>query len=254
MSDFLRLFDPYSRQARLYPALLTLLPALAMSVAWFPTVTSSGQILLELAAACGLLFLLADLARARGKRIEPILLRDWGGWPTTLWLRHADSHLSPDLKRRYHAFLSKQPSLGAMPTIEQERADSPLADERYASAVSWLKEKCRGTAFPLVEKENAAYGFRRNLLGLKTFGIILSTLTFAFPAVALVAKGSVDLQHSPDHMARAYLELPSLVLSALALALVVLAAWIFVVRRDWVRAAGDQYARALLANCDSLDG
>ena len=55
----------------------------------------------------------------------------------------------------------------------------------YASAVKWLQERCRGKAFPLVEKENAEYGFRRNLRGLKPIGITACLVALLISALAI---------------------------------------------------------------------
>ncbi len=170
MIDIGKLLDPYNHQARLYPALITLLPPLALVATWLPALASTGEIVLSIAAACGLLFLLADLARSMGKALEKRLLKKWGGWPTTAVLRHRDGTLSADVKKRYHRFLAKQKLVGALPTAADEQSDLARADEKYAAAVMWLKEQCRGDAFSLVDKENTTYGFRRNLAGLKKAG------------------------------------------------------------------------------------
>src|SRR5882724_11130102 len=95
MTDLMRLFDSYSRQARLYPSLIFLLPPLFTTIAWYPDLltSSAAATALTLATSCGLLYALASFARSRGKSIEQRLLAQWGGWPTTLWLRHRDTNL-----------------------------------------------------------------------------------------------------------------------------------------------------------------
>lgn len=252
MIDLTRLFDPYNRQARLYPALLAVLPLFLILLAWFPTLANIGQSLIAIAVACGLLFLIADFARTRGKRLEPVLLQEWGGWPTTIWLRHSDNHLSAEVTRRYHSFFSRQPAIGAMPTQDEEERDPKNADERYAASVVWLKERCRGEAFPLVEKENATYGFRRNLLGLKPIGLLICAITLLAPLIVAVVRIRFRVLHPFQFFIETYVGLPTALVGALAFSVIMLAAWLLTVKRIWVREAGDQYARALLANCDSL--
>ena len=252
MIDLTSLFDSYSRHARLYPSLLTLLPALSILVALSPRLLSSGQALLAIVVACGGLFLLADLARTLGKRVEPRLLQEWGGWPTTIWLRHRDDHLPAGTKARYHSFLSQQSSVGRLPTSDEESNDPKLADDAYAASVMWLKERCRGSAFPLLERENATYGFRRNLLGLKPVGVLVSVMTMLVPmAIASLKQGDESLPLFRVAM-DAYVDLPLSVLGAVLLSFLALVFWLSIVSPSWVREAGDQYARALLANCDSL--
>jgi hypothetical protein len=117
MIDLSKLFDSYSRQARLFPGLLTLFPIIPTAIAWFPRlVTSSwGATLVTVGTSCGLLYGLTVLCRSRGKKVEKRLLAEWGGWPTTIWLRHREEHLPPPVLARYHAFFAKNVRLFVAP-------------------------------------------------------------------------------------------------------------------------------------------
>lgn len=248
MIDIGKLLDSYNRQARLYPALITILPPLLLAATWLPALASAGEVVVSIAAACGLLFLLADFARAKGKALEKRLLKTWGGWPTTAILRHRDDTLSPEVKTRYHRFLSKQRSIGALPTAQDELNNPVRADEKYAAAITWLKEQCRGDAFPLVEKENTTYGFRRNLAGLKSIGIALCLVTVLAPLLRLQ-------MHSADRLSallQAFAGLPLQALFVVGISSIALLAWTLGVSEKWVRLGGEQYAIALLACCDRL--
>ena len=169
------LFDSYARQARLFPGLLMVFPPLMTVLAWFPQILLSniGTTLLTIAVSCGLLYALGSWARTRGKNIEGALLKQWGGWPTTLKFRHA-GHWIPTLAR-YHGFLRQNVPHWEAPTPADENTSSAKADGAYASAVMWLKEKTR-KGFPLVDKENAQYGFRRNLFGMRPIGVVVCVL------------------------------------------------------------------------------
>ena len=248
MIDISKLFDGYNRQARLYPALIALLPPLALAATWMPTLNDAGEVVIGLAVTCGLLFLIADFARSRGKALEHRLLQKWSGWPTTAILRHRDKTLSPIVKERYSRYLSKQWQIGPLPSAQDEQNDPAHADERYAAAVSWLKEQCRGDAFPLVEKENCTYGFRRNLAGLKPYGIVLAAATALSPCLHMQNQGQGLL----SAIGQSYLTLPAPALIVVELSLVAFLGWIFGVNQRWVRQAGQQYAVALLACCDRL--
>jgi hypothetical protein len=69
MTNLASLFDSYSRQARLYPALISILPAIGIGLSILPSLAGSvGGTLVAIAGSCGLVFLLADMARSRGKR------------------------------------------------------------------------------------------------------------------------------------------------------------------------------------------
>jgi hypothetical protein len=259
MIDVSKLFDSYSRQARLFPGLLTLFPIILTAIAWFPRlVTSSwGATLVTLATSCGLLYGLSVLSRSRGKKVERRLLKAWGGWPTTIWLRYRDENLPPPVRARYHAFFARSVPLFVIPTEQQEAADPKTADAMYASAVKWLQERCRGKAFPLVEKENAEYGFRRNLRGLKPIGLTACLAALLISALAIVWQNEPLLPAIASFSAKSVLAALSTVkpaaLSAVCVDIAAIVAWIVIVHDGWVRGAGDQYARALLACCDTLD-
>jgi len=249
MTDITRFFDSYGRQARLYPALITLFPVFCAALVIFPAIATSGvaSAAATIIVSFGITFLLADLARSAGKRIEPELLRQWGGWPTTDWLRHRSGHLPAPTKARYHAFLAgKLPTL-ALPTAVQEAADPTLADDVYRSATQWLMEQTRGPEFSLVHKENANYGFRRNLLGLKPIGLTLS-IVCVLVLTAIVANQTLSLHP----MRLTGLDKIQLVhVGAWLVGVASICAWLCL-GSHWVRGASDAYSRALLACCDKL--
>jgi hypothetical protein len=249
MIELSRFFDAYGRQARLYPALLTLLPLAALVVAVFPVVLTSGigGSFLAAAASCGLVFLLADVSRTAGKRLEPKLLHLWGGWPTTLWLRHNSQLLPAATKARYHAFLSGRIPGLTLPNQAEELNDPAQADDTYRSATQWLQEQCRGPEFALVHKENAAYGFRRNLLGLRPYGLSLSLLCLVSLTGVIVSR---VLVLSPPYF-RSIQSIPVAETGAWVFVFLATVSWLFI-RPQWVRGASDTYSRALLACCDKI--
>ena len=138
---------------------------------------------LPLAGASAVVFVplsyfLSQIASDFGKRLEPALWKSWGGPPTTRFLRHDNDEFNPATRERVHERLR---ALGLdIPTTDQEKADRSRALDLYASAVDELRRLTRDTdRFPLVYKGNAEYGFRRNLLGLKTFGVTLTLAAIA---------------------------------------------------------------------------
>jgi hypothetical protein len=127
----------------------------------------------------------------------------------------------------------------------------------YASAVKWLQERCRGKAFPLVEKENAEYGFRRNMRGLKPIGVAACLAALLISALAIVWRYDPVIPTisslSMPSLFKALVAIKPAAIGAICVDLAALVAWFAIVRDDWVRDAGDQFARALLACCDTLD-
>jgi hypothetical protein len=203
--------------------------------------------------SCGLLYALASWARTKGRRIEPGLRREWGGWPTTILLRHT-SELDIHTRHRYHAFLAAALPTLAFPTAEQEAANPADATAVYDSAIVWLKERARGKEFSMVDRENAQYGFRRNLRGLKPVGIILCLLTLLASMAAVLYTNPNSISSVEDNDWRNIFKilggLGPAVLSALAVNALAVFVWIFVVTKRWVKESGFQYATALLACCD----
>lgn len=250
--DFSKMFDSYNRQARLYPGLLTALPLVLTIYAWFPSLVTSNavQTFISVAVTCGLLYALASISRTFGKSHEPRLLKVWGGWPASLWLRHSDTNLSAQTRARYHAFFLERVRGLKLPSAQEEELDESEAVRAYDSAIDWLKEQCRSKDFHLVHRENAQYGFRRNLRGLKVFGIVITLASLLLTAGMIAHMTFVLLPQLPVLAILA--ELSSLIWASVLVSVLFLFWWLFMVNDSWVREAGDQYARSLLANCDAL--
>ena len=248
LTDFLaKVTDPYERQARLYPALLAGLPLIVMATVLYGSnsvVTAASTA----AASCGGLYLLANIARERGRRLEPVLFESWGGKPTTQLLRHRDRTIEGPTKHRYHTFLSGKVNL-EFPDSVAEATDPVLADDVYQSAIRWLLNYTRDKKnFALLFEENIAYGFRRNSYALKNIGIAISIGTFLWvlssqQILAIDPKGGVLLNLTTASQAAVV----SLVVSALML---FVWAWFFSERA--VRNAAFTYAESLLRACNKL--
>ena len=168
--------DPYDRQARLYPALLALLPVLSLVAVLYTSNISVLTRVVGIAVSCGGLFLLTNICREMGKHLEKKLYREWGGKPSTQLLRHRNGVLDSITKQRYHAFLAAK-ICATFPDAETEKSDPAKADEVYQSGALWLLDRTRpddGKKFNLLFRGNLAYGFRRNALSIKPFGLIVA--------------------------------------------------------------------------------
>src|SRR5438132_5286265 len=99
-------FDSYSRRARLFPALVA---GGSLVVAAFVLAPLQNMGLPQLGAGLFsgvLVYVLADIARRLGKRLEDRLYAEWGGKPSTTMLRHADERLDGGTKANYLKFLA----------------------------------------------------------------------------------------------------------------------------------------------------
>jgi hypothetical protein len=246
LTDIIKLFDGYSRVARLYPAVLTLLPAV-LTAALTIDADLGSRVLASVIAASAVATLLANVARSRGKALEVELLLQWGGWPSTQLLRHRDGSLERPTKLRYHSRLERLCQGLQIPTEVQERQDARAADEAYQSATRQLIELRRDEKYKLLHKENAHYGFRRNLLGLKPVALwlICGGLTWT---VCDIVMGLPVMQTWRELRVDAATRTPLYVAAAVNIGSGIM--WLALVRCEFVRQAGFEYAFALLRTLD----
>ncbi len=242
--------DPYDRQARLYPALLCLLPLLALIALLYAPNVSALTSVVTLAVSCGGLFLMTNICRELGKRLEDRLFGEWGGKPTTQLLRHRDAVVDSVTKRRYHAFLAAK--LNAIfPDAEQENTDPAKADEAYQSGARWLLDHTRpdaGKQFDLLFRDNVTYGFRRNALGVRPLAIVIAIgcLLWTLLKEHVIGAGGriFDWSSLPQLSAAA--------IASLAVSCVMLVVWVFFFTKTSLRTSAFTFAQTLLRTCDTL--
>lgn len=237
-----QLLDPYSRQARLYPALIVICPMALLIVVWFPALWTTLGVVASVASSFGLSLLLSQVARDRGKRLEPALYESWGGKPSVALLRHRNSRIDEYTKTRYREFLGTQLPQLKLPSAAEEEANPAAADSAYQSVTAWLLTQTRDTKrFSILFKENISFGFRRNLWGLKPIGITVAL------AACLASTATIAYRYWIAQIAPA----PEVVIVT-AGAWLLLIVWIAVVVPAWIRIPADAYGAQLLAACDTL--
>jgi hypothetical protein len=151
-------------------------------------------------------------------------------------------------KERFHKVISK--GLGvSLPSTAQENADPAAADEVYRAATTWLIGQTRDVKkFPLVFKENVAFGFHRNALGVRPYGVLVSTLCIAwilFHAKVLSVSGPFV---APDRM----ISLGPEESVATIVAAAILGVWLLFFNEAALQRAGFSYAERLLQSCDNI--
>ncbi len=227
--------DAYTRRARIAPVVLAAAPLLPLAIT--ALVQLSAWQKLWAAAWLAVPALVEELGRDQGRRLQPDLWRSWGGAPTTAMLRRRDTSNRVQVERR-HALL--QQVLGpapALPTETEEAQDPDGADAIYETAIGVLKERTRDpTQFPLVLSENARYGFRRNMLGLRPLGLASSLLGLV---IAAVATASISASRTAF-------------LTAATIDALLLAFWWKTVTSAWVQRQAEAYGDALLRTIEHL--
>jgi len=233
--------DGYERKARLYPALLLIAPVVGTAVAMLTAKLTGLQSLAAGVVGCGGAFLLTQLARDAGKKHEASLFAKWGGLPSITIFRHRDPRLDSITKARYHKKLAGLVKEAKAPTTEQEQADATAADAVYAAWSNYLRVNTRDTKkFALLFQENVAYGYRRNVWGLRALGTIASILS-------LVACGSrLYVAHSSTG------NIDEALGGGAAFAAIMLLLWLFRFNGDWVRVPADAYAERLAESVETL--
>lgn len=184
------LMDPYELKARIFPGLLVMLPLLVPLICVFGAKNPTLTAVVGLVGGCGAIYGIASVARGRGKAVEERLVADWGGMPTTVMLRHRDTTLEASSRALYHNLFRSKLGM-TLPAAMEEQANPAAADDKYKGAVRQLREATRGKAYSLLLKENIAYGFHRNMRGVRPLGWITSSLGIA---IGLYMSGAVVLE------------------------------------------------------------
>lgn len=239
MELFKSIFNPYERNARLFPAVIVLVPVLVAVYAMFPDTVNYFSATIGSVFFLAFCFLLGKLSRNIGKRKEEELIKKWDGLPTTRFLRHRDKSIDIHTKGRYHNFLEKHvPNLG-IPTADVELADSINADIVYKSAAKWLLNKTRDTSkYNLLFRENISYGFARNFWALKYWGLLLNVTVLIVTIVFAYYSYNLD----PTLI-------PGVLWISIAIDLAVIIIFILFTEKA-VHSKAKAYARTLLEVCD----
>lgn len=233
--------DEYTRNARLKPAFLVVLPiALTIAVLGFKQSATEGT-LLGLASSLGFTLLISQIVRDIGNSKQTWLFQKWGGKPTTVMLRHSDTQLNSHTRTRYHARLCALIPDMHLPNPEQEKNNPEHSDNRYASCVDYLLSRTRDKErFQLLFQENINYGFRRNLWAMRPIGIV--TCIIGLLALALMTRMEVRSGTVPWFAN----------LTAISMIALLLSWWLLRITPNWVRHVADAYAARLLSTIDDL--
>ncbi|EAB7345164.1 TPA: hypothetical protein P5L69_003413 [Salmonella enterica subsp. enterica serovar Concord] len=242
--------DPYERYARLYPALIAILPFVVMILTLYQESLSLLHLGFIAVLSCGGLFLLADIARRRGKMKEKRLWQRWGGLPSTQVLRHRDDYFDSISKVRYHQILAEK--IGQrFPSKTDEENDPLVADSIYTAAGNFLRNATRDKKkYALLFNDNVSYGFRRNGYGLRTIGIFISLLCLLWVFIrADIYTWDVRFKSSPNIESIFNFGEWSTIVISICMILV----WAFVFTESAVREAAFSYAKNLILSCESLN-
>jgi hypothetical protein len=217
--------DTYTLRARVAPLCIAILPAVVAMIAAGVAANASGVIFAAVIGAVAIV--VAIVVRDAGRRLQPSLWEDWGGSPTLRRLRWSES-TDREGTARLHSDIEAVTAIH-LPTAREEEMDANEADSKYERAIGVLRDLTRDQSrFPLVFDENVDYGFRRNSLGIRTFGLVVGVIVLALSAAFSIG--------SPT---------PGWLISDVV-ALLAVIFWAGMVNPQWVRSAAERYADKLM--------
>lgn len=232
--------DAYVLRARVAPVILAGIPIFELLIGEFIEKTELKNLAILSIVGVAVVTLFSQFGRERGKKIEQALFTEWKGIPTTVMLRHSDQTIDPITKTRIHKGLTDKISDLQLPSPDDEEENPSQADITYESAVFWLRSKTKNKIkFPRLHEENTSYGFRRNLLGLKPFGLLLSFIILGIQVAIYKPFSLREISIFATH--------PYIISQ-----LVFIVFFSCIVTKNWVKDAAKSYAFALLNATESL--
>lgn len=221
----------YNLRARISVGIILLAPWLLELYLLIPEINNISSTLVVGIITYGLCNIIIVYCRVPGvkamKKCFPKLL------PAQKALLPSNHYIDSVTKHRYYQFFSEH-----IPEFKVSSSDSEMTPY-VCSAVTWLISQTRDySKFPLIAEENINFGFTYNLLGLKPYGLILSTTGLIFNLV-------LSFLHFFNFINC------SKAIAGLIINLLFLFLWIFIINQNLVISSGKKYARALLSACDS---
>jgi hypothetical protein len=178
------MMDKYIRVARVYTAVLGMLPTcilLAMCMwKWFPqyeALVGNVQWVLCLIGGTTLVsmtvgYLVSEVFKETSKWLFQYRMfkKDETEMPTTQMLLWQNELISPEYHNEIAAKV-KETFGRKLPTRKEEEADPGLSKMRIAEIVSQIRQNCRGDV--ILRQYNIEFGFCRNYLGASVWSILL---------------------------------------------------------------------------------
>ncbi len=231
--------DEYEWKARAIPVFLVVIPGIAaiwlLPIPFDPI--PSGIVVTLISSA--VIYLAAVLGGLPGKRIENGLWEKQGGRPTVRFLQHGNSEFNRFTRQRIH---EKLIGLGLdIPSEKQEKEEYKTAITKWESCVEALIQRTRDkNQFPLVFNNLTAYGFHRNLLGIKYIGVSVSGAVVGVSTWTIIAQ--------PFQMTGPVGPIVTIVVSG-----VMLLVWVTMATPGSLTRSDERYARSLLEAALELD-
>ena len=233
--------DNYTLKARVYPMIILFFPIIIIGIFYSIQFEAILLFFSSLGIVGALMYLFSQLGRDSGKLKESYLWSSWGGAPSIQIIRLSDNRLDIHTKQRYRQKLQVLCPVPVIPDIMIENVNRSDADEVYRTWTKYLIGKTRDAkVYGLLLKDNISYGFRRNLWGLKPYGIFLTI-------ILLISNYGFWFFRSHNANPLSYPE--NFMYSELAL-MGLLLFWIMKVTTNWIKIPAYSYAERLYESVD----
>jgi hypothetical protein len=187
-------FDSYTLTARLYPAIICLLPFLVFTISCKIDGLESifdgllkVRILGNITSSIVLLYFLMLTNRFLGKFLfGGLIFNDGLNLPTTRFLLYSDSEFSEQYKDKIRQKINKNFKI-ILPSREDELSDINSCKKRIVEAVGLIRNKVKNGN--LLLQHDMEYGFARNLIG----GSIIAVCISGFDIFYFMKLGNVSL-------------------------------------------------------------
>lgn len=248
MEGLEKYFDHYVINARLKPTFFVMMPFAITTLAWCPEAQELAGVVLTFLITFGVMAFLSNLISNKGNQLQAKLFESWGGAPTTLLLRHGDATLDAHTTQRYHCWIEAHVPGLRLPSSISEASDPVTADSAYLSATNYLREHTRDKSrYPMIYADNVAYGFARNLLAMRNYGIGVALISVALNGLFMY------LNYSEQSFINNFGENTGMFLlgtGATGASIILLLVLTFSLNEYYVRERAIRYAKSLLAVCE----
>lgn len=167
-------FDKYSKEARIYPIILSLLPLylfLLSATNYFPSISIYLKLISGFFFCSLLIYLGSDVVRNLGKSLEAKIFKNELYFPTTLFLLHSNSRYSTAKKTKLYQKIYKEFGI-SLYSLKKEKTKTNDAKKRIKEVVGLIRQKLGNGR--LLLQYNIRYGFWRNLTAFSPISFVLS--------------------------------------------------------------------------------
>ena len=226
-----------------------MLPAAITALSWYPDAKTFMGGILTILISFGVMTFISGLISNLGNTLQDKLFVTWGGAPTTDIIRYTNNILDEYTKIRYNQWLETKIDGLSMPSPAEEVTAPDIADQKYRSATNFLREFTRDKKkYPAVYRDNVAYGFARNLLAIRRFGLWVSGITITIN-VYLVCLLFLDSATTPLND---FIKLNLTGIGAGVLSVIMFIVFLFVINNNYVRGRAIRYAKSLYETCEQV--